>query len=124
MIPALLARRIEHAIQSTPSTLRWLERCDPKVMDAYRAVRRSLFTWQWPALMAVAAVAVPIKAFRWLPVGHPVLFALFLVGLLILAWPPHLTRFSAVAWRAARAEPLLGLRLRCLAGVLWACAAV
>ncbi|MBS1141274.1 MAG: hypothetical protein H6R13_2727 [Proteobacteria bacterium] len=124
MIQALINRRIEIAIQSTPAILRWIEQCDPKVMAAYRAVRRGLFIWQLPALTVVAAVALPIKAFHWLPVGHPFLIALFLVALSIFAWPPLLTRFAAVAWRMAPVEPKFSVRLRFLAGLIYACVAV
>lgn len=124
MSRSLLSRRIEKAIQTTPAILRWLEQCAPDVIQAYRAARRGLFTRQLPALVLLAAVVFLLKLFRWLPVGHPALVALYLVGLLILAWPPYPARFARVAWRAAPAEPRYGVRLRLLAGVLFACMAV
>lgn len=124
MFRSLLSRRIDMAVQATPVMLRWLEQCAPDVMQAYRAARRGLFTRQLPALVVLAAVAFPVKLFRWLPAGHPALVALYLVGLLILAWPPYPARFAWVAWRAAPAERRYGVRLRLLAGVLFVCIAV
>ena len=124
MFGSQLSHRIEKAIHTTPMMLRWLEQCTPDVMQAYRAARRGLFTRQLPALVALAAVAFPVKLFGWLPQGHPALVALYLVGLLVLAWPPYPMRFARVAWQAAPAEPRHRVRLRLLAGVLFACIAV
>lgn len=124
MLTSFIAHRMDQAVASTPAMMRWLEHCQPEVMAAYRAARRSLFTWQLPLLVTVVAVALPIKVFRWLPLGHPAMFGLFLLAALVLAWPPPMLRCAAAAWRGARTEPRFSMRLRLMALLLWCCAAL
>ena len=124
MFRAWIAHRLDIAARSTPALLRWLEQCDVEIIQAYRSARRSLFAWQLPLAALIAVTAVIARNLHLLAPGHPILAALFLTSLTVIAWPFKLLRLASTSWRKASTETRFGLRLRLLAAVIYSSSAV
>lgn len=110
-----LVLRITARLQALPAWLRWIERCDPSVLESYRSLQRAMVARQLPIVAGACVAGAGLKAFGVLPVGHPVMLALFAVGLVALFWPRPVAHLARAAWRASSRAPAFRVRLRVLA---------
>lgn len=112
---ASFVRRVTERLQAPPPWLRWIEQCDPLVLDAYHAMQRRLATRQLPLVAGVCLAGIAMKAFGVVPVGHPATVALYALGLAALLWPASVARLAREAWRASSGASVPRSRLRLFA---------
>ncbi len=121
---AALRRRLDTTVGSAPAYLRWIERCDPAVVGAYRTARRGFLLYRLPASFALILLALVLKGLRLVPAGHPLVQLSLIASIVLIAWPLPYLRLAATAWSFAPSTPDHRWRLRLLAVVLFATGAV
>jgi hypothetical protein len=110
-----LVQRITERLHALPVWLRWIEHCDPSVLEAYRSLQRVMVARQLPIVVGACLAGAALKASGVVRVGHPVVLALFAVALAALFWPPSVAHLGRTAWLASSSASAFRAKLRVLA---------